>query len=99
MDKSTLAISKPSGNEGSTTTNVANFGRNEGKKTSEKYFLWCNYCKKNKLTRETYWKLHGKPLNFFKGNEGRGENFGYKSQGNLTEKIEENSGKKALAMK
>ena len=79
IDKSTLAISKPSRNEGNVAANVANFGRNEGKKTSEKDSLWCSYCKKNKHTRETCWKLHGKPLNFFKGNGGKEVNFGYKS--------------------
>ncbi|KAL6328945.1 hypothetical protein AAG906_007235 [Vitis piasezkii] len=72
MDKSALAISKPSGNEGSAVVNAANSGRNEGKKTSEKDSLWCSYFKKNRHTRETCWKLHGKPLNFFKGNGGKG---------------------------
>ena len=36
MDRSALAISKPSGSEGSFVANVANSGRNEGKKTNEK---------------------------------------------------------------
>ncbi|RVW30585.1 hypothetical protein CK203_086063 [Vitis vinifera] len=85
MDRSVLAISKPSGNEGSVAANAANSGRNEGKKTSEKDSLWCSYCKKNRHTRETCWKLHGKPLNFFKGNGGKGVNSGYKSQANLAE--------------
>ncbi|RVW38429.1 hypothetical protein CK203_082363 [Vitis vinifera] len=60
MDRSALAISKPSGNEGSAVANAANSGRNERKKTSEKDSLWCSYCKKNRHTRETCWKLHGK---------------------------------------
>ncbi|RVW96476.1 Retrovirus-related Pol polyprotein from transposon RE1 [Vitis vinifera] len=60
MDRSALAISKPSGNEGSAVANAANSGRNERKKTSEKDSLWSSYCKKNRHTRETCWKLHGK---------------------------------------
>ncbi|RVW55090.1 hypothetical protein CK203_067093 [Vitis vinifera] len=56
-----------------------------GKKTSEKDSLWCSYCKKNSHTRETCRKLHGKPLNFFKGSGGKGVNSGYKSQANLAE--------------
>ena len=85
MDRSALAISKPNGNEGSAAANAANSGRNERKKTSEKDSLWCSYCKKNRHTRETCWKLHGKPLNFFKGNGGKGVNSGHKSQANLAE--------------
>ena len=85
IDNFALAISKPSGNEEVLATNAANSGRNERKKTSEKDSLWCSYCKKNRHTRETCWKLHGKPLNFFKGNGGKGVNSGYKSQANLAE--------------
>ncbi|RVW66265.1 Retrovirus-related Pol polyprotein from transposon RE1 [Vitis vinifera] len=85
IDNFALAISKPSGNEEVLATNAANSGRNEGKKTSEEDSLWCSYCKKNRHTRETCWKLHGKPLNFFKGNGGKGVNYGYKSQANLAE--------------
>ncbi|RVW54343.1 hypothetical protein CK203_068378 [Vitis vinifera] len=40
MDRSALAISKQSGNEGSAATNVANSGTSKGKKTSEKDSLW-----------------------------------------------------------
>ena len=98
MDRSALAISKPSGNEGSAVANAANSGRNERKKTSEKDSLWSSYCKKNRHTRETCWKLHGKPLNFFKGNGGKGVNSGYKSQTNLVE-IGGKHRKKALAKK
>ena len=85
IDNFALAISKPSGNEEVLATNAANSGRNEGKKTSEEDSLWCSYCKKNRHTRETCWKLHGKPLNFFKGNGGKGVNSGHKSQANLAE--------------
>ena len=46
MCRFALAISKLGENEGSVTVNVANSGRNEGKKTSEKESLWCSYCKK-----------------------------------------------------
>ena len=85
MDRSALAISKQSGNEGSAATNVANSGTSKGKKTSEKDSLWYSYCKKTRHTRETCWKLHGKPLNFFKGNGDKGVNSGYKSQVHLAE--------------
>ena len=85
MDRCALAISKQSGNEGSAATNVANSGTSKGKKTSEKDSLWYSYCKKTRHTRETCWKLHGKPLNFFKGNGDKGVNSGYKSQVNLAE--------------
>ena len=82
IDRSDLAISKPSGNEGSAAANAANLVET---KTSEKDSLWCSYCKKNRHTRETWWKLQGKPLNFFKGNGGKGVNSGHKSQANLAE--------------
>ena len=85
MYKSALAISKPRRNEGSVAVNVANSGRNEGKKISERSSLWCSYCKKYWDTRETCWKLHGKPLNLFKRNGGKGVNSGYKSRANLAE--------------
>ena len=85
MDRCALAISKQSGNEGSAATNVANSGTSKGKKTSEKDSLWYSYCKKTRHTRETCWKLHGKPLNFFKGNGDKGVNSGYKSRANLAE--------------
>lgn len=31
------------------------------KKSDEKAKVWCDYCKKPRHTRETCWKLHGKP--------------------------------------
>ena len=46
MSRFALTISKLGENEGSVPVNVANSGRNEGKKTSEKESLWCSYCKK-----------------------------------------------------
>ncbi|KAG6492981.1 hypothetical protein ZIOFF_047953 [Zingiber officinale] len=35
----------------------------------EKSGLWCDYCNKPRHTRETCWKIHGKPANF-KGKSG-----------------------------
>ena len=67
----------------SVATNVANSSRNEDKKTSEKDSLWCSYCKENRHTRKTWWKLHDKPLNFFRENGGKEAHSGYKSQANV----------------
>lgn len=40
-----------------TANKVANFQR----KTEEKPQVWCDYCNKPRHTRETCWKIHGKP--------------------------------------
>ncbi|KAG6508688.1 hypothetical protein ZIOFF_034068 [Zingiber officinale] len=39
------------------------------RKPKEKSVLWCNFCNKPRHTRETCWKIHGKPKNF-KGKSG-----------------------------
>ena len=36
---------------------------------------WCDHCKKPWHTRETCWKLHGKPSNWKKNNVGDGRAF------------------------
>jgi len=50
--------------------NGAEVGKIEGKKFPKDYFF-CNYCKKTGHTKETCWKLHGKPPSM-------GRNGGYK---------------------
>ena len=39
------------------------------RKPEEKPSVWCDYCNKPRHTRETCWKIHGKPANF-KGRTG-----------------------------
>ncbi|KAG6497063.1 hypothetical protein ZIOFF_044949 [Zingiber officinale] len=34
------------------------------RKPEEKSVLWCDFCNKPRHTRETCWKIHGKPANF-----------------------------------
>ena len=43
------------------SSTVPGKGRGEGQGRDHKESLWCNYCKKSRHTRETCWKLHGKP--------------------------------------
>ncbi|XP_024026662.1 uncharacterized protein LOC112093095 [Morus notabilis] len=47
-----------------------NSGRNTTKKTDERR-IWCDHCNKPRHTRETYWKIHGKPANWKGSHEGR----------------------------
>jgi hypothetical protein len=56
--------------------NGAEVGKIEGKKFP-KDDLFCNYCKKTSHTKETCWKLHGKPPRMgcnggYKWNQSRG---------------------------
>ena len=44
-------------------------GRN--KNFEDKPKVWCDYCKKSRHTRETCWKLHGKPANWKGSHEGK----------------------------
>lgn len=39
-------------------------------KNQDKEGLWCTHCKKSRHTRETCWKLHGKPPSREWGNTG-----------------------------
>ncbi|XP_071920664.1 uncharacterized protein [Coffea arabica] len=54
---------------------TSTYQRRTGEKSSEKSQVWCDYCNKTRHTRDTCWKLHGKPPNWKnKGGEksGRG---------------------------
>ena len=54
---------------------TSTYPRRTGEKFSEKSQVWCDYCNKPRHTRDTCWKLHGKPPNWKnKGGEksGRG---------------------------
>ena len=53
------------------TTAEAHAGRFNPRKTEEKPRVWCDYCNKPRHTRETCWKLHGKPENWKGKHEGR----------------------------
>ena len=46
-------------------------GRKDGKRFDRP---WCDHCKRPWHTRETYWKLHGRPLNW-KKKQGEGRAF------------------------
>ena len=46
----------------------------DNQKHAEKDMRWCDFCKKPRHTRETCWKLHGKPANF---KESRGDGKGF----------------------
>ncbi|XP_074346526.1 uncharacterized protein LOC141685315 [Apium graveolens] len=48
-----------------------NFGRVASKRTDEKPRIWCDHCNKPHHTRETCWKVHGKPTNWKGSHEGR----------------------------
>ena len=41
------------------------------KEPGEKSKVWCDYCNKPRHTRETCWKLNGKPNNWKGSHEGR----------------------------
>ena len=41
------------------TANKVNYQR----RADEKPHVWCDYCNKPRHTRETCWKLNGKPVN------------------------------------
>ncbi|XP_044478606.1 uncharacterized protein LOC123205654 isoform X2 [Mangifera indica] len=63
-------------NPGSPIENFAlavgvNASRNTNKKSNDKPRVWCDYCNKPRHTRETCWKLHGKPANWKGSHEGR----------------------------
>lgn len=45
--------------------------RNNSKKSNDKTRVWCDNCNKPRHTRETCWKLHGKPANWKGSHEGR----------------------------
>ncbi len=47
---------------------VANSSREQSHDSSNKDKLHCDYCGKNRHTKEHYWKLHGRPT---KGREGK----------------------------
>ena len=48
-----------------------NAGRTATKKPDEKSRVWCDHCNKPRHTRETCWKIHGKPANWKGSHEGR----------------------------
>ena len=55
---------------------VPGHGKDGGKKTSpkdngDKPRVWCDHCNKPRHTRETCWKLHGKPTNWKGSHEGK----------------------------
>lgn len=63
-------------NSDSTVENSAlavgiNASRTTSKRPDEKPHVWCDHCNKPRHTRDTYWKIHGKPANWKGSHEGR----------------------------
>ncbi|KAJ9693744.1 hypothetical protein PVL29_009616 [Vitis rotundifolia] len=46
------------------TTAAASCNPNNQCRPDDKPRVWCDHCKKPRHTRETYWKLHGKPIDW-----------------------------------
>ncbi|KAL5580296.1 hypothetical protein UlMin_012738 [Ulmus minor] len=64
LENSALAIPK---------SGYSRIEKQEGRTSNEKDTRWCDFCKKPRHTRETCWKLHGKP-----SSNGKGEKLGPK---------------------
>ena len=48
-----------------------NGGRTTPKRSDEKPHVWCDHCNKPRHTRDTCWKIHGKPTNWKGSHDGR----------------------------
>ena len=48
-----------------------NGGRTTPKRFDEKPRVWCDHCNKPRHTRDTCWKIHGKPTNWKGSHDGR----------------------------
>ena len=55
---------------------------NTQRQTEEKTRVWCDFCNKPRHTRETCWKIHGKPMNW-KPMERKNNKLGNQSNRNI----------------
>ena len=77
--KSTAAKTSTLSNIRANSVYVA--GKNAGKK-DDKDSLWCNHCQKPRHTRDSCWKIHGRPANLPQNfGKGHGWNNGGGGQG------------------